>query len=117
MLVSQILGGISQMPGGGRYGYRWIWTEEPPLYYKVLLWITFGQFWVEWLTLMTLAHRARRMADASHPAELTMKGGRHYYLAPGIGWYLNNDLWIFFASLAILALITVIRRDRIERID
>jgi hypothetical protein len=40
--------------------------------------------------------------------------GHLYYLSPGIGWYMNNDVLITFALLGILALIMFIHRDKIE---
>ncbi len=39
-----------------------------------------------------------------------------YYLSPGMGCYMNNDVLITFGLLGILALIMFINRDKIERV-
>ena len=66
--------------------------------------------------LTTISHWARSVPDSSHSYEFRMKFGQHYYVSARVGWYLNNDLWIFFGLLGILALIMLIHRDKIERI-
>jgi hypothetical protein len=102
------------MPGGGRY--RWQWIGKPPLYWTVLLCAMMGQVAVSLVLFFTLPRWARSISDALHPVELRMKGGHLYYLSPGMGWYMNNDVWITFGLLGILALIMFIHRDKIERV-
>ena len=100
------------MPGGPRYQ----WIGKPPLYWTILFGITIVQIAVSLALFFTLPQWARHVPDASHPVELRMKGGHLYYLSPGIGWFMNNDLWITFGLLGLLALIMVVHRDKIERI-
>ena len=101
------------MSGGGA---RFAWIGEPPLYWKILFFLTLAEFAVGWVLLATLSTWARSAPDASHPIELRMRGGHSYDLSPGVGWYLTNDLWIFFGLLGILALIMFIHRDRVRRV-
>jgi len=103
------------MPGRSRH--QWQWIEKPPLYWTVLFCAMFGNIAMSLLLSSTLPRWARSMPDASHPVELRMKGGHLYYLSPGMSWYMNNDVWITFGLLGILALIMLIHRDKVERVD
>jgi hypothetical protein len=100
------------MPGVG--GYRWI--GPPPVYWTAIFWIMMAEFVVSWILFVTLSRWAQSAPDASHSVELHMKGGHSYYLSPGVGWFLNHHLWIFFALFAMLFLIMFIHRDKIERV-
>ena len=102
------------MPGGERYW--WTWIEKPPVYWAVIFCVAMAEFVVGWLLFETVPRWARSVPDASHPVELHMKGGHSYYLSPGLGWFLNNDLWIFFWLLGMLFLIMLLHRDKIERV-
>jgi len=99
------------MPGGG---HRFYWIEKPPVYWTVTFCAMIANVAVTLVLSFTLARWAQLVPDASHPIELRMKGGHLYYLSPGIGWYMNNDVLITFGLLGILALITFIHRDKIE---
>ena len=101
------------MPGGR---VRFEWIGEPPLYWLILFWITIGEFVVSWVLLATLSRWAQASPDPLHPVELHMKGGHSYYLAPRVGWFLNNELGIFFGLLGVLGLIMLIHRDKIQRV-
>lgn len=103
------------MPGVGRY--RWTWIEKPPLYWMVIFWAMMGEFIVSWVLFDTLPRWGKPVPDASHPVELHMKGGHSFYLSPGLGWFLKNDLWIFFAMLGILFLTMFVHRNKIERVE
>jgi hypothetical protein len=103
------------MPGAGG-SHRWQWIGKPPLYWTVFLCAVFGNIATSLLLSFTLPRWARSIPDASHPVELRMKGGHLYYLSPEIGWYMNNDVWITFGLLGILALIMFIHRDKVERV-
>jgi hypothetical protein len=96
---------------------RYQWIEKSPLYWTILFAITMAQIAVSLALFFTLPRWAQSTPDASHLVELRMKGGHLYYLSPGIGWFMNNDLWITFGLLGVLALIMVIQRDKIERIQ
>jgi glycerol-3-phosphate acyltransferase PlsY len=102
------------MPGGGRY--RWTWAKDPPFYYKILLAVFFVGFWISWVLLETMSRWARTTPDALHPMAFKTEG-RFYYLGPNLAWYLNNYLSIHFGLFAILVLIMIVHRDKIERID
>jgi hypothetical protein len=102
------------MPGGG---HRFQWIGKPPLYWSIIFVATMAHIAVSLVLPFTLTRWARAVPDVHHPIELRMKGGHLYYLSPGMGWYMNNDIWITFALLAILALIMLIHRDKVERIS
>jgi hypothetical protein len=102
------------MQGGGR-GYEWI--GKVPWYWKILFYLSFAQFAVSWILLATISKWARSIPDSTHPVEFRMKFGHLYYLSPRLGWFMNNDLWIFFGLLGILFLILFIHRDRVRRAD
>ncbi len=102
------------MPGGSRH--RWQWIGKPPVYWTVLLCAMMAQVAVSLVLFSTLPRWARSVPDASHPIVLRMKGGHLYYLSPGMGCYMNNDVLITFGLLGILALIMFINRDKIERV-
>jgi hypothetical protein len=101
------------MPG---FGHRYEWIGEPPLYWTVIAVAMMGNVAVSLILSYTLPRWARSIPDASHPIELRMKGGHLYYLSPGMGWYMNHDLWITFGLLGILALIMFIHRNKVERV-
>lgn len=102
------------MPGGGR-GYEW--TSKVPWYWKILFYLAFAQFAVGWILLATISKWARLIPDSEHTVEFRMKFGHVYYLSPHFGWYMNNERWIFFGLLGILALIVFIHRDRVRRVN
>jgi hypothetical protein len=96
--------------------YRWIWREKPPWYFTAIFFLMMLEFALGWILFATLPKWASSLPDRAHPAALHMKGGHTYYLSPRLGWFLNNDLWIFFGLLGTLFLITFLHRDQIERI-
>jgi len=101
------------MPGGG---HRYQWIGKPPIYWTILALAMMGHIAVGLVLFFTLPRWARSIPDASHPIELRMKGGHLYYLSSGMGWYMNNDIWITFGLLGILALIMIIHHDKIESV-
>lgn len=102
------------MPGGG---HRYEWIGKAPWYLRTVFWNAFGEFAVGWFLGMTLSKWARSTPDTGHPVELKMRFGHVYYLSPRLGWFLNNDLWIFFGLLGLLALIMVLHRDKLGRVS
>ena len=102
------------MPGGG---VRYQWVDKPPLYWAIIACAMMGHIAVSLVLFFTLPRWTRSVPDASHPIELRMKGGHLYYLSPGMSWFMNNDVWITFGLLGILALIMFIHRDKVERVD
>jgi hypothetical protein len=102
------------MPGGSRH--QWQWIGKQPVYWTVICCGMMAQVAVSLVLSFTLPRWARSVPDASHSIELQMKGGHLYYLSPGMGWYMNNDVLITFGLLGILALIMLIHRDKIERV-
>jgi hypothetical protein len=102
------------MPGSGRY--EWQWIGKAPIYWTIIFWIAMVEFVAGWVLFATLPRWARATPDAAHPVEMRMKFGHIYYLSAGIGWFMNNHLWIFFGLLGILALIMFLHRVRVQRI-
>ncbi len=96
---------------------RFTWIGKPPLYWTIIAWAMMGQVAVSLVLFFTLPRWARSMPDASHPLELRMKGGHLYYVSPGMGWYINNYVWITFGLLGVLALTMFIHRDRVQRVS
>ncbi len=101
------------MPGGG---HRFQWIGRPPLYWTIILVVMMGQIALSLALSFTLPRWAQSVPDASHPVQW-MESGHYYYLSPSTSWYMNNDIWITFALLGILAFIMIIHRDKIERIS
>ncbi len=102
------------MPGGG---HRYEWIRKPPWYWKTLFLITVAEFIVGFLLGITLPYWAQSVSDFSHPVELRMKGGHSYFLSPWLGWYMNNDLWVFLGLLGLLALIMVMHKNWVRRVS
>jgi len=102
------------MPGGS---HRYQWIGKPPLYWTIILGVMMAQVAVSLVLSFTLPRWAHATPDSLHPIELRMNGGNMYYLSPAMGWYLKNDIWITFGLLAILALIMVIQRKKVERVS
>jgi hypothetical protein len=102
------------MPGSG--AHRWQWIEKPPLYWVIIFCAMMAHTALSEALSFSLSSWARSVPDATHATELRMKGGHVYYLSTGMGWYLNNDIWITFGLLGFLALIMFIHRNKIERI-
>jgi len=102
------------MPGGGRY--QWQWIGKPPIYWTIGFWLAMAEFVVGWVMFVTLPRWGRTTPDTVHPIDIRMKFGHTYYLSPKIGWFVNNDLWIFFGLLGLLSLITLFHRDKLERV-
>ena len=105
---------MTNLPGGGRGSFEWI--GEPPLYWKIIFWVMVAQFSTGWILLASLPHWASSSPNPVHPVEIRMKGGHTYYLPPRLGWYLNNDLWIFFGLFLLRLLIMFIHREQVRRV-
>jgi hypothetical protein len=93
------------MPGAT--GHRWQWIGKPPLYWTVIAYAIMGNVAAGLALSFSLPRWAPSIPDASHPIELR-KGGHPFFLSRGMGWYLDNDIWITFALLAILVFIMFI---------
>ena len=102
------------MPGATRH--RWQWIRKPPLYWTVLAYAMMGNVAAGLALSFPLSRWARSIPDASHPRELR-KGGHPFFVSRGMGWYLDNDIWVTFAPLATLAFIMLVHRDKIEKIS
>ncbi len=99
------------MPGAGRGFFGWDWVNQPPLYWRLILWIAMVELGVGLILDATLPHWAQSIPDRQHPIEVDS-----HYLSPAVGWFIHNDLWIFFALFGILALTMFLHRDKIQRI-
>jgi len=103
------------MPGAG--AHRWQWIAKPPLYWTILLVLMMGHLAVSLLLFFTLSRWAQSLPDASHAIELRMRGGRSYYWSPALGRYLNGHLWFTLGLPGALALIMMIHRNKVERVQ
>lgn len=103
------------MPGVGAHRFQWI--GKPPLYWTIIFCALMVHVPVSLVLFFTLSHWAQTVPDTSHPIELRVRGVHSYYLSHWLGWYMNNDIWITFALLGILALIIMIHHDKIEWIS
>ena len=103
-----------EMPGSRRH--RWEPTKPlPPLAIVVLVFI-FVNFAVSWLMMLTIDRWARRFPTPGHWYQFHMMGGRTYYLSPAVGWYLDNDLWIYFGAFGLFFLISFLYGVRWKRV-
>jgi hypothetical protein len=91
------------MPGGGRF--RFVPTKDIPWPAGVVLILTFIQFVVSMVLISTIDRWAKTFLTPGHWYQFRMMGGVAYYLSPGIGWYMDNDLWIYFGGFALFFLI------------
>jgi dipeptide/tripeptide permease len=99
------------MPGVRRGIFGWDWIGEPPLCWKIIFGVTIVQLVTGFILDATLPRWAQSTPDPQHPIEV-----HSHYLSPLLGWFVNNDLWIFFAMFGILALTMFLHRDKIQRI-
>jgi hypothetical protein len=99
------------MPGVRRGIFGWDWIGEPPLYWKIILYTAMAELAPALVLDATLSRWARSTPDALHPIALQSR-----YVSPGMAWYLNNYLWIFFGLFGILAITMLFHRDKIERV-
>jgi hypothetical protein len=102
------------MPGAGRIQFEP--TKPLPWLAVVLIIATFTDFVVDWLLMFTINRWAHQFPTPGHWYEFRMKFGRTYYLSPFIGWYLDNNLWIYFGGFALFFLIAFLYGVRWKRV-
>jgi hypothetical protein len=102
------------MPGSGRI--RWEPTKPLPWPCFALFFLVFVDFWIDWLMGITINRWAHQFPTANHWYEYHMKGGRTYYLFPSVGWYLDNNMWIYFGALVLIFLLSLVYGVRWKRV-
>jgi hypothetical protein len=102
------------MPGGGRY--RFEPTKAVPWPAFLMLALFMINLAIMWSLMATIDRWASRFPTAGHWHEFLMMGGVTYYLSPGMGWYLDNDLWIGFGLFALFFLIAHLGGVRWKRV-
>jgi len=102
------------MPGSGRH--RWTPDRPLPVLSYILLILGIVDFWVDWVMLATIGRWAQQVPSANHWYQFHMRGSRTYYLTPATGWYLDNDMWIFFSALALSFVISLLCGVRWKRV-
>jgi len=99
------------MPGGRR-----LEPSKPlPRLAVFILIVAFIDFAVDWLLTFTIDRWARQSPTANHWYQYRM-GGRTYYLSPSIGWYLDNDLWIYLGAIAMFFVLSLVYGVRWKRV-
>jgi hypothetical protein len=101
------------MPGWGR---RWEPTKPLPWLAIAILIFALVDFAVDWLVTLTIDRWARQFPTANHWYQFHTTGGRTYYLSPSVGWYLNNDLWIYLGAIGLCFLIPFLYGVRWKRV-
>jgi len=96
-------------------GVVWVFKDDPPLVWRIVFWTACTFFVVFVVMRLTSPWWAPQAAAPNHPYGVQFKGSRTYYFWPAVGWLMQNGLWIFFALLALEALITWLHRDQLER--
>jgi hypothetical protein len=94
----------------------WVFKGDPPLSFRVVFYVAFAFIVVFWVTGITTPWWAPQIAAPSHPYGVRFKGGTTYYFPAMLGWLMQYGLWVFFALLATLALITWLHRDDLQRV-
>jgi hypothetical protein len=82
----------------------------------MVLVLVFANFVIGWLLLLTINQWAHQFPTSGHSYQFHMKGSRTYYLSPSIGWYLDNDLWIYFGGFALFLLVAFLYGVRWRRV-
>lgn len=101
------------MPGGrGQFET----TRPLPWLAVVVLVLTFADFVVDWLLMMTINRWAHQFPTLGHSYQFHMRDSRIYYLSPSVGWYLDNNLWIYFGGFALFFLISFLYGVRWRRV-
>jgi hypothetical protein len=101
------------MPGMGRV--RFEPTKPLPRLAVVVLVVTFADFAVDWLLMMTINGWAHQSPTLNHSYQFHMNGST-YYLSPSVGWYLDNGVWIYFGGFALCFLIAFLYGVRWRRV-
>jgi hypothetical protein len=102
------------MLGGGRVRFE---PSKPlPRPAIVVLVLAFANFVIGWLLLLTINQRANQFPTLGHSYQFHMRGNRTYYLSSSIGWYLDNELWIYFGGFALFFLIAYLYGVRWRRV-
>src|ERR1700686_3511419 len=94
------------MPGAG--AHRWQPDRDLPWPAGAVLLLVFVNFAVSFILMLTIDRWANKFVTGGHWYQFHMKGGTTYYLSPGLGWYMDNDIWLGFGGLALFFLITVL---------
>lgn len=71
---------------------------------------------VGWLLLLTTNRWARQIPTSGHSYRFHTMGSRTYYLSTAAGWYLDNNLWIYFDGFALFFLIASLYGVRWKRV-
>ena len=100
------------MPGAGRIQFEP--TKPVPRLAVAVLIFTFADFVVNWVLLVTIDKGAHQSPTPGHWYQLGMKGSRTY--SPTIGWYLANNLWVYFGGFALFFLIAFLYGVRLKRV-
>jgi hypothetical protein len=74
------------------------------------------RLWIDWLMGITINRWAHQFPTANHWYEYHMRGGRTYYLFPSVGWYLDNNMWIYFGALVLIFLLSLVYGVRWKRV-
>lgn len=100
------------MTGRGLLGWRF--KNSTPLWFKLVVALIFADSTLHFGLLSTVSMWASSLRDATHPHPVPFRDGNVYFIDVWLGRYLDA-WWISVGLLALLILLLVLNRDRIER--
>ena len=98
------------MPGVGQIR----WKSKPPLYWTTLLVMFVILCFLLVGTHSMLPRIGSQISDSRHYYPIS-EAGKTYYVQPWIGWFADAGALLIGFIFFLLALITYLKRDQIER--
>ncbi|HYM76680.1 MAG TPA: hypothetical protein VE377_11940 [Candidatus Dormibacteraeota bacterium] len=98
----------------GRKWLGWRFKDRTPWWFKVIVGLIMADSALHFGMLLLVPMWAHSSRDAVHSHGVPFGNGINYFTAPWLGRYLET-WWIGVALLAMLALLLVLNRDRLER--
>jgi hypothetical protein len=92
----------------------WRFKGKTPLWFTFTVSLLIADSVAHFAMLATLSSWARPAPDAAHTYRLPFRDGHMYFVAPHLGRYLDTK-WIGIALFALLAVLLIANRKRIER--
>jgi hypothetical protein len=98
----------------GRRWLGWRFKDKTPLWFKLIVGLLMADSAAHFGLLSVVPMWAQSSRDAVHSYWIPFRTGVNYFVEPWLGRYLDA-WWISVALLAILALLLLLNRNRLER--
>lgn len=92
----------------------WRFKDGTPLWFKLIVGLLVVDSALHFGLLFTVSTWALSSRDAAHSYRVPFRDGRIYFVQSWLGRYLDT-WWIGFGLFALLALLLVLNRHRLER--